>query len=313
METAWLTLVALMVVVYAVLDGLDLGAGILHAWVGRDEAERDWVARSIGPVWNGNEIWLLAAGGAVYLAFPRGVTAIAAGLYAPFVALFWLLIVRGASIEVCQRATSVGLRKLGRGGLAVASILSGPTLAWILGVLFFGETSGSLGASGFVASVGAAWVATLVLLGALRIGAESSGALHRRAMDVASLAWCVVGLMTVVVIGYTSAVQPRMLVSFADQPSRCFFPALAIAGLAGVRVFETATQKLISACAYVVGMLASLAAGLIPALSTNAEPASQAWWIPGMLLMASYFSMVCRHRSGASVTATARSEAVKSF
>ena len=74
MEALWFCLVAIMIAGYVVLDGFDLGAGIIHFCVARSEPERRMVLRSIGPVWDGNEVWLLAAGGTLYFAFP--------GLYA---------------------------------------------------------------------------------------------------------------------------------------------------------------------------------------------------------------------------------------
>ena len=70
METLWFGLVAVMLAVYVVLDGFDLGAGILHLMVARTPDERALVLRSIGPVWDGNEVWLIAAGGTLFFAFP---------------------------------------------------------------------------------------------------------------------------------------------------------------------------------------------------------------------------------------------------
>lgn len=70
METLWFCLVALMLAVYVVLDGFDLGAGIVHLLVARTDSERRSVLGSIGPVWDGNEVWLIAAGGTLYFAFP---------------------------------------------------------------------------------------------------------------------------------------------------------------------------------------------------------------------------------------------------
>ena len=68
MQTIWFCLIAIMIAMYVVLDGFDLGAGAIHLWVARDDAERQQVIRSIGPVWDGNEVWLLAAGGTLYFA-----------------------------------------------------------------------------------------------------------------------------------------------------------------------------------------------------------------------------------------------------
>src|SRR5262247_2134428 len=100
METVWFCLVAVMIAMYVVFDGFDLGAGILHLYAARTEQERALVLRSIGPVWDGNEVWLLAAGGTLYFAFPRLYASSFSGFYLPLMMVLWLLILRGISIEL---------------------------------------------------------------------------------------------------------------------------------------------------------------------------------------------------------------------
>lgn len=99
METIWFCLVALMIAVYVLLDGFDLGAGVIHFLVAKTDAERRQVLASIGPVWDGNEVWLIAAGGTLYFAFPALYASSFSGFYLPLIMVLWLLIVRGISIE----------------------------------------------------------------------------------------------------------------------------------------------------------------------------------------------------------------------
>src|ERR1039457_5260247 len=99
MQTSWVGLVAIMVALYVVLDGFDLGAGAIHLWVARDDGERQQVIRSIGPVWDGNEVWLLAAGGTLYFAFPTLYASGFSGFYLPLMVVLWLLILRGVAVE----------------------------------------------------------------------------------------------------------------------------------------------------------------------------------------------------------------------
>src|SRR5580700_10274153 len=99
MGAAWYALLALLLTAYAVLDGFDLGAGILHLFVARTDAERRMVLAAIGPVWDGNEVWLLAAGGTMVYAFPRVYSAGFSGFYLPLMMVLWLLMLRGISIE----------------------------------------------------------------------------------------------------------------------------------------------------------------------------------------------------------------------
>jgi len=81
------------------LDGFDLGAGAIHLVVARSDGERRLVLRSIGPVWDGNEVWLIAAGGTLYFAFPALYAASFSGFYLPLMIVLWLLMLRGIAIE----------------------------------------------------------------------------------------------------------------------------------------------------------------------------------------------------------------------
>src|ERR1700722_16861662 len=99
MGTIWFCLIAVMIAVYVLLDGFDLGAGIIHLGVARTDAERRQVLASIAPVWDGNEVWLLAAGGTLYFAFPALYASGFSGFYLPLIMVLWLLILRGISIE----------------------------------------------------------------------------------------------------------------------------------------------------------------------------------------------------------------------
>ena len=81
MSTAWFCFLAAMVAMYVVLDGFDLGVGALHLLVARNEDDREQATAAIGPVWNGNEVWLIAGGGVLFLAFPAAYAAAFSGLY----------------------------------------------------------------------------------------------------------------------------------------------------------------------------------------------------------------------------------------
>ena len=99
MEMLWFWLVSVMIAIYAVLDGFDFGAGILHHFVARTDAERREVLGAIGPYWDGNEVWLLAGGGSLFLAFPKVLASGFSGFYLAMFMVVWTLILRGISIE----------------------------------------------------------------------------------------------------------------------------------------------------------------------------------------------------------------------
>ena len=96
----WFWLVAVMIVGYVVLDGFDLGVGMLHLFLVRTETERRVSLHSIGPVWDGNEVWLLAGGGTLYFAFPLLYASAFSGFYLPLMIVLWLLVLRGISLEL---------------------------------------------------------------------------------------------------------------------------------------------------------------------------------------------------------------------
>src|ERR1051325_11719115 len=99
METLWFMIVAVMLTVYVILDGFDLGAGAIYLFAAKRHKERQMILRAIGPVWDGNEVWLLAAGGTLYFAFPPLYAAAFSGFYLPLMMVLWCLMLRGVSVE----------------------------------------------------------------------------------------------------------------------------------------------------------------------------------------------------------------------
>ena len=108
METFWYVVVTLMLAVYVVLDGFDFGVGILYPFAARTELERRTALASIGPVWNGNEVWLIASGGLLFFAFPRAYAAGFSGFYLALILVLWLLIFRGLADRRREKAFPKG-------------------------------------------------------------------------------------------------------------------------------------------------------------------------------------------------------------
>jgi len=135
MEATWFCIVSVMVVMYVIFDGFDLGAGIVHLFVARTTDERRRIARSVGPVWDGNEVWLLAAGGVLFFAFPRVYATSFSGFYLPLMMVLWLLILRAVSLELRHHL-----------GGPVWGVLFDKTfgIASLLLVVFFGAALGNV-------------------------------------------------------------------------------------------------------------------------------------------------------------------------
>src|SRR5213082_1732023 len=107
MPTLWFILIAFMLSMYVVLDGFDLGAGVIHLFAAKNNEERRLIIEAIGPVWDGNEVWLIAAGGTLFFTFPRLYAASFSGFYLPLMVVLWLLMGRGVAVEVRSRGNAV--------------------------------------------------------------------------------------------------------------------------------------------------------------------------------------------------------------
>jgi len=337
MQTVWFCLIAIMIAMYVVLDGFDLGAGAIHLWVARDHGERQQVIRSIGPVWDGNEVWLLAAGGTLYFAFPALYASSFSGFYLPLMIVLWLLILRGIAVEFRAHLTNDVWLKFWDVAFAGSSLLLavffGAALGNVVrGVLlndqgYFFEalwTNFRLGPNAGVLDwytiiVGVTALATLVLHGALWVALKTEGAVHDRSHRLARSIWWIVLLLTIVLTAITFKVQPEVPANLTTHPWGYVFPALALFGLVGMAWFMRKHDELksfLASCAYIVGMLTSVVFGLYPLiLPASTNPAYSltvdnakagdyglriglAWWIVGMILVGGYTFHVYRSFAG---------------
>jgi cytochrome d ubiquinol oxidase subunit II len=123
LNTTWFILLGVLLTGYAILDGFDLGVGILHLGVKTDE-ERRVLMNSIGPLWDGNEVWLVTFGGALFAAFPHAYATAFSGFYTPFMLLLFALIFRAVSMEFRSKQAAPAWRKFWDGSFCVASTLA---------------------------------------------------------------------------------------------------------------------------------------------------------------------------------------------
>ena len=103
----WFVLLGVLICGYAILDGFDLGVGILHPFVARDDQQRRLVMNSIGPLWDGNEVWLVTFGGALFAAFPEAYATLLSGMYLPIMLLLFCLILRAVSVDFRNKIDSI--------------------------------------------------------------------------------------------------------------------------------------------------------------------------------------------------------------
>jgi cytochrome bd ubiquinol oxidase subunit II len=332
----WFCIVAVMVAMYVVLDGFDLGAGILHLFVARGESERKAVLKSIGPVWDGNEVWLLAGGGALYFAFPPLYASSFSGFYLPLMVVLWLLILRGISIEFRNHIDNDVWKPLWDvvfcGASALLAIFLGAALGNVVrgvpldaqGDFFLpfwtnfvpGPDPGIL--DWYTVLIGVFAFATLTHHGALWLNYKNTGAVQQRSAQAASVAWYVIAALTALVTVVSFQVQPHIAESFAALPAGYIFPALALAGLAGSWIFRRGGRELaafLASCLYIIGMLTSVVFSVFPMVLPAVDPKLSLtiynaaapeyglrvgimWFIPGILLATGYFVFLYRKFAG---------------
>jgi len=326
-----------MIAVYVVLDGFDLGAGIVHLLVARSDAERRAVLASIGPVWDGNEVWLLAGGGTLYFAFPALYASSFSGFYLPLMIVLWLLILRGISIEFRNHVHSLVWEPLWDAVFAGASgllaIFFGAALGNVVrgvpldrsGEFFLplwtdfraGKDTGIL--DWYTILIAIAAFLALTLHGCLWVALKTEGPVEMRAHRFAIGVWWVLLLWTLCITFASFRIQAHLQESFAARPWGYVFPLSAILGLAGIRVLDgrrNGLEAFLCSCLFILGMLTSAAFGLYPyVLPSNADPALSMtvvnaaassyglrtglmWFIPGMLLTSGYFIYTYRNFSG---------------
>ena len=248
----WFWLVAVMIVAYVVLDGFDLGVGVLHLFLVRNETERRTSLASIGPVWDGNEVWLLAGGGTLYFAFPLLYASAFSGFYLPLMIVLWLLILRGISLEL-RNHIDVGVWRALLDGLfglssALLTIFFGAALANVLrgvplqadGYFFLplwtnwqpGVHPGIL--DWYTVIGGLLALVALTLHGALWLAIKTSGELEERARRIVNTLWLVLVVLTVVSLVATIHVRPASLNNYFNLPVTFAVPMGVIASLGGI-------------------------------------------------------------------------------
>jgi cytochrome d ubiquinol oxidase subunit II len=323
----WFWIVAAMLTAYVVLDGFDLGVGILFPWLARSEHDRRIMIRSIGPVWDGNEVWLLAAGGTLYFAFPLLYASSFSGFYLPLMIVLWLLILRGVGLELRMHIDDEVWRTFFDGCFFVASALLavffGAALANVIrGVplgadhYFFlplwtdwlpGAKPGIL--DWYTVIGGLVALVALAVHGALWLAVKVSGDLEARAVRAVRRLWPALLVITGISVPATMIVRPTVLDNYEHYPVLFAIPVLVAGALAAMRYFagNHPLPAFLASCVYLIFMLVGAAAGLYPRLLPSSTDATRditisralagpyalhiglLWWSFGTLLALLYF------------------------
>lgn len=333
MQTLWFILIVFMLTMYVLLDGFDLGAGVLHLIAARTNMERRTILRAIGPVWDGNEVWLIAAGGTLFFSFPVLYASSFSGFYLPLFIVLWLLVVRGVAVELRGHLTNPvwatfwdGMFFLGSMllaiffGAAAANVVRGVPLdahGSFFEALWTNFSPRNLNPGildWYTVLIGLLALAALTMHGASYLAVKTEGVVHTRALRFRRWAWGGTIVLTALGTIATFAIQPAMGAGFAARPWGYIFPLIALGGLAGVEYYRWRQRDLpalFASGAYLAGMLASAAVGLYPMVLPATNPAYSltiynasastyglavglVWWSIGMILAGVYFVFVYR-------------------
>jgi cytochrome d ubiquinol oxidase subunit II len=337
MELLWFAIIAIMLAVYVVLDGFDIGAGILHLFIAKTDEERRTLLATIAPVWDGNEVWLLAAGGTLYFAFPLLYASSFSGFYLPLMIVLWLLMLRAAGIEMRHQVSHPMWKAFWDATFGVSSILL---------AIFFGAALGNvvrgvpIGADGyffaplwttftvvpeagildwFTVLMGIVALTTLGMHGALYIAVKSAGEIQGRARSAARLFWWLTLFASAATVLATFIIRASLWANFVAWPAAFLLPGLGLGGLLGVAVFlrkENDRRAFASSALFILAQLAATAFGLFPVLLTSSlDPrysitiytaaagsyglgVGVVWWIAGIILATGYFVYLYRSFRG---------------
>lgn len=336
MLTTWFLIIALMLVAYVILDGFDIGAGIIHYFIGRNAKERETVIAAIGPVWDGNEVWLLATGGTLYFAFPALYAASFSGFYLPLMMVLWLLIMRGAGIELRHQLDNPMWHSFWDFCFALSSILL---------AIFFGAALGNvvrgvpLNAEGyffeplwttftvtdnpgildwFTILSGVVALVALAVHGANYLAVKTEGELNTRARKVTSIGWFPLVVVTLLSLFAVMNLREGILDNYKDYPLGWLILLAVIASLAAIKFFNSKGKDkaaFIASSSYLASMLGgavfALYPNVLPAMnpsySLTIENASAGnygltvgliWWSIGIVIALGYFYYVFKTFKG---------------
>jgi cytochrome d ubiquinol oxidase subunit II len=285
LQIVWFILWGVLWAVYFALDGFDFGAGMLRNFLAKDEAERGVALAAIGPVWNGNEVWLVTAGGATFAAFPLTYASMFSYLYLPMLLILFSLIVRGVSIEFRGKSEGARWHSFWDWALAVSSLTAPLVLGLGFGNIFQGlpmAVDGYRGSfwglfNGYGLLTALLFVTLFLQHGALWLEFRTGGALAERSRRFASALWyaalCAAALFLV-----ATAFATKLYDNFLSNPLWLVVPILAVASLVAVRLFHARSRSLAAFVASFLTILlvvATALAGLFPNLiPSSLDPAA---------------------------------------
>lgn len=287
--TVWFILIAVLWIGYFVLDGFDLGVGILLPFLGKDDLRRRVMINTIGPVWDGNEVWLLVAGGATFAAFPLWYATMFSGFYLALFVLLLALILRGVAFEYRGKQDSVSWRKRWDAAIFIGSVVPALLFGVAFGNIIGGsqieplagttaENAGNLNFTGtffdllnpFSLVMGLMTLFLFTAHGAIFLSLKTSGEVREAARGAVWKVGLVAAVFAVASLLWAQAFSERVMITL---PMVLVAAVLWLAALAMSRVGRDGWAFLLSSGTILVGV-AALFVGLFPnVMLSNVDPA----------------------------------------
>ncbi|ALJ04255.1 cytochrome D ubiquinol oxidase subunit II [Pseudalgibacter alginicilyticus] len=296
MEIFWYIIIAIVLAMFFILDGYDFGAGIIHLFFAKKEKDKEVIAKSAGLFWDSNEVWLVTAGGMLFMAFPTFYASVFSGFYLPLIIVLWLIIFRAIGLEFRSQFkyqmwkdiwdTSFGVSSLLLAlffGIALGNIVRGVNLGSVTngvsaheGLYFFlplwnssfsplAEHPGVI--DWFTIIIGFISVITLAIHGANWIILKTNSTINNKLKSVIFKLNIILTILTVFSLFVWQIVNPNSLDNFSNKPYLIIFPIVYFIGLIGlffIKKIKKDSHAFVLSSLLIVGGITSTLASLFP-------------------------------------------------
>ncbi|OEK08823.1 cytochrome d ubiquinol oxidase subunit II [Flavivirga aquatica] len=303
MELFWYIIIATILTVFFILDGYDFGAGIIHLFFAKKEKDKEVITKSAGLFWDSNEVWLVAAGGTLFMAFPTFYASVFSGFYLPLIIVLWLIIFRAMGLEFRGQFSyqmwkdiwdkSFGISSLLLAfffGVALGNIVRGVNLGAVEngvsvheGHFFFlplwnsdfsplNETPGVI--DWFTIIIGLISVVVLAIHGANWIVLKTKSSINEKLKTIVFRLNIVLLLLTILSVIVWLNINPNAFSNFVERPYLFVFPLVYLSGLIGlffIKRLEKDIYSFILSTLLIIGGITASLASLFPVIlpSTN--------------------------------------------
>ncbi|WP_028887874.1 cytochrome d ubiquinol oxidase subunit II [Tenacibaculum ovolyticum] len=303
MEIFWFIIIAIVLAVFFILDGYDFGAGIIHLFMAKTEKDKELITKSAGLFWDSNEVWLVAAGGMLFMAFPTFYASIFSGFYLPLIIVLWLIVFRAIGLEfrgqfkyqmwkdIWDKSFGVSSLLLALFfGIALGNVVRGVNLGGVKngvssyeGHYFFlplwdssfsplSETPGVI--DWFTIVIGLIAVVTLAIHGANWIVLKTNSSINQKLKKTVFKLNIVLAILTIFSLVIWQIVNPNSLNNFTNTPYLLIFPIIYLTGLIGlffIKKMDKEIHPFVFSTLLILGGITSSLASIFPVilLSTN--------------------------------------------